>query len=67
MNQCLLTRKQVEDRTTLSRSSIYRLMREADFPSPLRVGVRAVRWRSEDIEAWMASRERATGDVSRAA
>ena len=58
----LLTRREVEARAGLSRSSLYRLMRQGLFPKPLRVGVRAVRWPSSEIEAWLASRPRATGD-----
>ena len=45
----------------LSRSTIYRKMREGSFPEPLKVGVRAVRWREAEIEDWLASRPRATG------
>ena len=45
----------------LSRSTIYRKMGEGSFPEPLRVGVRAVRWREAEIEDWLASRPRATG------
>ena len=58
----LLTRREVEARAGLSRSSLYRLMRQGMFPEPIRVGVRAVRWPSSEIDAWLASRPRATGE-----
>ena len=58
----LLTRREVEVRAGLSRSSLYRLMRQGLFPEPIRVGVRAVRWPLSEIEAWIASRLRASGD-----
>ena len=58
----MITRKQVEDRFGLSRSSIYRLMREGRFPEPVRIGVRAVRWSEDEITSWLESRPRATGD-----
>ena len=58
----LLTRREVEVRAGLSRSSLYRLMRQGLFPEPIRVGVRAVRWPSSEIETWLASRPRATGE-----
>ena len=58
----LLTRREVEARCGLSRSSLYRLMRAGRFPEPIRVGVRAVRWPSSEIETWLASRPRASGD-----
>ena len=48
-------------RSGLSRSTIYRKMREGSFPEPLKVGVRAVRWRESEIESWLASRPRAAG------
>ena len=57
----MLRREEVQERTGLSRSAIYRLMREDDFPLPHRVGQRAVRWRESDLEAWLASRPVATG------
>ena len=40
----LLRRKEVEERTGLSRSSIYLAMSQKAFPRPLRVRARAVRW-----------------------
>ena len=57
----MLRREEVQERTGLSRSAIYRLMREGDFPLPQRVGQRAVRWRESDLEAWLASRPLASG------
>ena len=57
----MLRREEVQERTGLSRSAIYRLMREEDFPLPRRVGQRAVRWRESGLEAWLASRPLATG------
>ena len=48
-------------RCGLSRSSLYRMMRDGSFPEPLKVGVRAVRWRESEIEAWLESRPRASG------
>ena len=62
MSNNLLTRRKVESRCGLSRSSLYRLMRSGRFPEPIRVGVRAVRWPEREIEAWLAGRPRATGD-----
>ena len=51
----------MERMTTLSPSTIYRLMREESFPEPIKIGPRAVRWRREEIEDWLASRPRAKG------
>ena len=60
--QALLNRRQVEARCGISRTSVYRLMRLGVFPTPLRVGVRGVRWPQREIEDWLAARPRATGD-----
>ena len=58
----LLHLREVIALTGFSRSSIYRKMRDGSFPEPLKIGVRAVRWRESEIEAWLAARPRATGD-----
>ena len=63
MNDRLLRRRQVEEITGLSRSSIYRLMQDGDFPRPVRVGPAAVRWRTSDITVWLESRPLATSEL----
>lgn len=62
MTTRLLTRQQIEEITGLTRSTIYRLMRSGQFPEPIRIGPRAVRWPQSEIESWIADRPRATGD-----
>lgn len=51
----LLRRPEVEAETGLSRSSIYAGMQAGTFPTPVRIGVRAVAWRESDIAAWKAN------------
>ena len=58
----ILRRADVELRTQLSKASIYRLMRAAKFPRPVRLGPRAVGWIASEITAWIESRERAGSD-----
>ena len=55
MGDRLLRRRQVEEITGMTRSSIYRLMQTGDFPPPVRVGPTAVRWRESDITGWLES------------
>ena len=62
MQDRLLRRRQVEDITGTSRSSIYKMMQNGEFPSPVRIGPAAVRWRSSDIRAWVESRPVARGE-----
>ena len=66
-NNVMLPISSVTDRVGLSRPSIYRLMGEGRFPRPFKVGIRGVRWRSLEIEEWLATRERAGSEPSAAA
>ncbi len=59
----LLRLSEVVALTGLSRTTIYRKMREGSFPEPFKMGARAVRWRESEIRAWMEGRPRATGDT----
>ena len=63
MTTRLLTRREIEDITGLTRSTIYRLMRRGAFPEPRRIGLRAVRWPESEIDRWLADRPRATGEA----
>ena len=47
----VLRLSEVQARCGLSRSSVYRLLRNGSFPAPLKVGVRAVRWPESEITA----------------
>lgn len=40
----------------LGRSTIYRLMAESRFPTPVRLSTRAIAWRRSDLERWSAER-----------
>lgn len=42
--------------TGLARSTIYKLMAEDRFPTPVRLSGRAVAWRLADLEQWSESR-----------
>ena len=42
--------------TGLSRSTLYRLIADEQFPRPVRLGPRAVAWRRTDVEAWGEAR-----------
>lgn len=45
--------KEVMQKTALSRSAIYRKMKEEDFPTTLNLGDRAVAWVESEIDDWM--------------
>ena len=46
----------------MSRSSIYKMMQNGEFPRPVRIGPAAVRWRASDITAWVESQPVARGE-----
>jgi prophage regulatory protein len=46
--------KQVSDRIGLSRSPLYRRIREGTFPKPVKLGAMS-RWVESEIDAWMAA------------
>ncbi|WP_348266436.1 AlpA family transcriptional regulator [Edaphobacter sp. DSM 109919] len=52
----ILRRKQVESRTGISRSSIYKMMSDGIFPKPVSLGARAVGWIENQIDQWLESR-----------
>ena len=57
----LLRLSEVQTRCGLSRSTLYRWMRQQCFPQPLQIGPRSVRWPEAEIQAWLASRPRVSG------
>ena len=52
----LLRLRKVLEVTGLGRSTLYRMMSEGTFPSPVRLGRRAVAWKSAPVEEWTLSR-----------
>ena len=62
-DDCLIDRAEVERRVCLNRSTIYQKMRQGDFPLPLKIGLKAVRWRAAEITDWMNNLPRARGDL----
>jgi prophage regulatory protein len=51
----LLRLRQVMDRTGMGKSTIYRKIAQAGFPSPVSVGGQAVRWRESQVDQWIAA------------
>jgi prophage regulatory protein len=47
---------EVLDRTALSRSMIYKLQQQGEFPAPVSLGNRAVGWFERDVVAWLNSK-----------
>ena len=56
----ILRLKQTKERTGLSRSTLYALIKDGKFPTPISLGARAVGWLSSDIDAWIEARVKAS-------
>ena len=54
IKEVLLRRHDVQGMTGLSRSGLYAAIKQGTFPAPVKIGLRAVAWRSSDISKWIA-------------
>ena len=50
----------VQEVTGLSKTTLWRLRNDGEFPAPRRLGGRAIGWVASEVEAWIASRPPAT-------
>ena len=51
--ESLLRLPQVEAVVGLKKSKIYSLLQEGQFPAPVRLGPRSVRWKGSAVRAWI--------------
>lgn len=53
----MLTVKDICDRLKITRVHLLTLRKdpELNFPQPIKVGARALRWREADLDAWIAA------------
>lgn len=56
MNE-LLPLPRVCEMTTFSRTTVYRMIERGDFPRPVKLGLRRVAWRADEVAAWLESRK----------
>ena len=49
----LLRVPEVEDLTAMKKSKLYDLVKQGQFPAPVRIGPRAVRWRLSAVQKWI--------------
>ncbi len=54
----LMRLSEVQRLTALPKSSIYHLMKQNDFPQPLKLSKRTVAWKESDVLEWIESREK---------
>jgi prophage regulatory protein len=53
----LIVRQELEKAFKVSPATIYRWIKEGNFPAPIRLGANMVRWDRKSVEAWMTERE----------
>lgn len=53
----------VSDRTSLSRTTLWRKVKAGEFPGPVRLTAHRVAWREEDVAEWIASRSDVRGEA----
>lgn len=59
----LLKLNEVINRCALSRTAIYRKIKEGTFPKQVTISVKAVAWYESDINAWVAGHRQKQGQV----
>jgi prophage regulatory protein len=52
----ILRVREVADRAGISKSLIYKFVREGKFPFGVKIGERAVGWLESDVDGWIQSR-----------
>lgn len=58
--QTIIRLPQVKQRTGLSRSTIYALIKDGKFKTPISLGARAVGWLDSDVDEFIAARVKAS-------
>lgn len=61
---CLLPPAEVYRRTTLSRTTIWRRVREGSFPAPARLGAQRVAWPETAVSAWIEKQAALAGSAT---
>ncbi|HRC70723.1 MAG TPA: AlpA family transcriptional regulator [Candidatus Competibacter denitrificans] len=54
--ESLLRLPEVEQRTGLKRSALYKRIEAGEFPRPIRLTPKAVAWPSSEVSAWIAAK-----------
>ena len=60
MTDTILRLPQVKDKTGLSRSTIYLMIKQGKFKKPIQLGIRSVGWLQSDIEEFITERIKAS-------
>lgn len=55
MIMTLISLKQVTEKIGVGKSMIYKMIKDGDFPRPVKIGSIS-RWVEEDVDAWLMKR-----------
>lgn len=56
VNDRIWTAREVVAYTRLSRSTLWRYVRQGYFPPPIQLGPRRIGWLQSDLDAWMENK-----------
>ena len=56
MEKAILREKEVCEYISVTRAVLNTWRREGTFPSPIRLGTKAIGWKRQDIDNWIESR-----------
>ena len=54
----LIKKPAVLAKCAISHATLYRLIKDEQFPAPLHISVRAVAWREDEVDEWILNRQR---------
>ena len=57
LSDTYLKRQELEAKFDISKATIYRWTKAGKFPAAIHLGENMVRWKSSEIEAWIAEKE----------
>jgi prophage regulatory protein len=58
MPESILRLPAVMAKTGFCRTKIYQLIKDGDFPAPIKLGTRSSGWLESEVDAWVRSRPR---------
>lgn len=64
--ESLLRLPEVENIAGMKKSKLYALVKEGQFPAPVRIGPRSVRWKASAVRSWIDGLQAGTGKEDRA-
>ena len=59
MGQIYLSDKQLAERFSVGRATIWRWIKDQNFPKPIKLSENCTRWRLSDVEQWETTRYQA--------